>query len=99
MKSLGKFLFSIVLCLMLLSQPVLAATGVTMSGFKQLQNGMTYSEVVEILGQEGEELSSGKIGDIETAIYTWKAGFLGANMNAMFQDNKLITKAQIGLKK
>jgi hypothetical protein len=65
---------------------------------------MSYEEVVEIIGGQGEVLSeSGTPGgtgmDIHTVMYTWEgeSGF-GANANAMFQGNKLMNKAQFGLK-
>jgi len=74
------------------------STGVNMQNYLKLQNGMTYEQVVGILGEEGEEMSSNEIGGTRTVMYMWKAkGFGGSNMNAMFQDNALITKAQFGL--
>jgi hypothetical protein len=73
-------------------------TGVNRENYLKLQNGMSYQEVVNILGEEGEEMSSSDIAGIRTVMYTWKArGFGGANMNAMFQDDALTTKAQFGL--
>ena len=60
---------------------------------------MTYAQVVQILGKEGEELSSNEIGGYKTVMYKWdgNAGW-GANMNAMFQNSKLNSKSQFGLK-
>lgn len=74
--------------------------GVTMAGFNALANGMSYEEAVAILGRAGEKLSESDLGGVQTVMYQWKAdrGSLGANMNAMFQDGKLILKAQAGLK-
>lgn len=68
--------------------------------FNKIQNGMTYEEVVKIIGGEGEVLSeSGTKGDqFHTVIYTWPAeGSLGANANFTFQGNKLQNKAQMGV--
>jgi hypothetical protein len=74
------------------------STGVNKENYLKLQNGMSYQEVVNILGKEGEEMSSSDIGGTRTVMYMWKAGgFGGANMNAMFQDDALTTKAQFGL--
>jgi hypothetical protein len=61
---------------------------------------MTYEEVTAIIG-EGELLSeTGEKGSqFYTVMYSWSgSGDLGANMNAMFQGNKLQSKSQFGLK-
>lgn len=74
------------------------STGINMENYLKLQNGMTYQDAVNILGEEGEEMTSSDIAGIKTVMYMWKAkGFGGANMNAMFQDGALTTKAQFGL--
>ena len=74
--------------------------GVTKAGFAALKDGMSYEDAVAILGRAGEKMSESEIGGVQTVMYQWKAdrGSLGANMNAMFQDGKLILKAQAGLK-
>lgn len=60
---------------------------------------MSYAQVVAILGEPGTELSRSFIANITTVMYQWMGqGSLGANMNAMFQDDKLISKAQLGLR-
>ncbi|CAH1230598.1 hypothetical protein PAECIP111891_06693 [Paenibacillus allorhizoplanae] len=72
--------------------------------FDAIKTGMTYDEVSKIIGGPGEVLSeSGTKGgtglDIHTVMYMYKGeGSLGANSNMMFQNEKLINKAQIGLK-
>ena len=79
-------------------------TVVTKAEYDQLVNGMSYDEVVRIIGEEGEELSRnhidgvpGVMESVDTVMYMWKNPF-GANMNAMFQNDKLMQKAQFGLK-
>ena len=75
--------------------------GITKAEFDQIQNGMTYEQVVQIIGSEGELMSeSGDKGtQFYTVMYTWEgeSGF-GANANAMFQGGKMVNKAQFGLK-
>lgn len=77
---------------------------VTFDAYQRIQNGMSYSQVVAIIGAEGEEMSRNKMdgvpgvmASIETVMYQW-VNSNGSNMNAMFQNNKLIQKAQFGLK-
>lgn len=68
----------------------------TKVNYHKVKEGMTYQEVVEIIGPPDSELSSSEIGDIKTQIYMWKSGIL-ANANMTFQNGKLIMKAQFGL--
>ncbi|BBI32401.1 DUF3862 domain-containing protein [Cohnella abietis] len=74
---------------------------VTKAQFEQIKDGMSYKEVVKIIGGEGELLTeSGSPGDdLHTVMYQYNGkGSTGANANFMFQANKLVTKAQSGLK-
>lgn len=69
--------------------------------FNAISTGMTYAEVVEIVGADGEltsEVDLGMGSEYKTALYTWKGNSLGANANVTFQGGKVIAKAQIGLK-
>lgn len=75
--------------------------GVTMENFSKLKTGMKYDEVVKILGKEGEVLSENEMGGYRTVMYKWDGegdSSWGANMNAMFQNGKLVSKSQFGLK-
>jgi Domain of Unknown Function with PDB structure (DUF3862) len=73
--------------------------GVTMANYKRLETGMTYEQVVEILGKQGTEMSSNDIAGYKTVMYMWKSGrFSVGNMNAMFQNGGLVQKAQFGLR-
>ncbi len=58
--------------------------------------GMTYAQVVEIVGQPDQELSSSNIAGIRTVMYQWDAGLV-ANANMTFQNGNLVVKAQFGL--
>ncbi|MGG1516998.1 DUF3862 domain-containing protein [Paenibacillus oryzisoli] len=69
--------------------------------FDQIQNGMTYAQVTEIIGGPGEIMSEvGEKGsEFYTVMYMYDGeGSLGANANLMFQGGKLNSKAQFGLK-
>lgn len=73
----------------------------TKAKFTEIKNGMNYEEVTKIIGGPGEVLSeSGSEGDAAyTVMYQYEGiGSMGANSNLMFQGNKLMNKAQLGLK-
>ena len=77
---------------------------VTMREYQNLHDDISYHEAVRIIGEEGEEVSRNKLdgipgvmGSVETVMYRWQNSD-GGNMNAMFQNDKLIQKAQFGLK-
>jgi hypothetical protein len=71
---------------------------VSKSHFLALHSGMTYREAVKILGCEGDEVSRSDMAGFATVMYAWKGSiWSGANMNAMFQNDQMITKAQMGL--
>lgn len=76
---------------------------VTMDEFSEISNGMSYSQVVSIVGESGTENSSttmpavpGVMGQLETKSYMWQNAD-GSNMICMFQNDSLISKAQAGL--
>ena len=72
-----------------------------MAEFNKITTGMTYRQVVEIVGVEGELMSEVDIGYSEyaTRIYCWEGnGTAGSNANVTFQGGKVISKAQIGLR-
>lgn len=70
----------------------------TMAEYQAIRPGMSYSEVVAIIGGPGEELSSSDIAGISTVMYQWEGNGFAANMNAMFQDDRMVQKAQFGLR-
>ncbi len=69
-----------------------------MAEYQAIRPGMSYSEVVAIIGGPGEELSSSDIAGISTVMYQWEGNGFAANMNAMFQDDRMVQKAQFGLR-
>lgn len=71
---------------------------VNMENYSRLQMDMSYDEAVEIFGKDGEEMSSTDIAGFKTVMYKWTGDSrLGANVVVMFQNGKLIQKAQYGL--
>lgn len=72
---------------------------ITKAEFLKIENGMTYEQVIEIIGSEGELLSEtgDKGSDYHTVMYQWKGKGFGASANATFQGGELISKAQFGL--
>lgn len=66
--------------------------------FAALRTGMGYDEAVAIIGSPGELISESEMAGIRTQMYQWEGeGSFGANANAMFQNGKLVQKAQFGL--
>lgn len=67
--------------------------------FEKIQNGMSYEEVVQIIGGDGELTSESTVANYTTKLYTWEGeGGLGANAIITFQNNEVQAKSQFGLK-
>jgi hypothetical protein len=72
---------------------------VSAAQFAQLQVGMTYAETITVIGCAGEVMVDHSAGQPSTIMYGWQGhGIPGANMNAMFQDGRLIMKRQFGIR-
>ncbi len=71
-------------------------TEVTYAEYLEIENGMSYSEVVAIVGFEGEEMSRNNIAGYESILYTFSNRF-GTNMVITIQDGEVTSKSQIGL--
>ena len=72
---------------------------ITMDDYNQITEGMSYDQVKEIIGSEGELSGTSSVGDYSVSIYTWYGnGTLGSNANVTFTNNRVTGKAQIGLK-
>ena len=69
---------------------------VSRAEYNRIQSGMSYSEVADIIG-DGTEISRSDMAGYTTEMYSWENPSGGGNMNAMFQNDKLISKAQFGL--
>jgi hypothetical protein len=70
---------------------------VTLAEYNALSEGMSYEDAVGIIGEPGEELSRTDLAGYTTVMYQWP-NTNGSNMNAMFQNDQLVSKAQFGLK-
>jgi len=73
-----------------------------MAQFNRIQPGMTYAQVVEIVGFEGTFSGEDRITDdfghaVHLRMYDWKNGAFGGFMNTIFQDGKLVHKSQYEL--
>lgn len=67
--------------------------------FAQIKDGMSYEEVVGIVGADGTVLSeTGEAGsEFHTVMYEFKTDGFMSSSTMMFQGGKLINKAQFGL--
>lgn len=76
-----------------------ATQGITSEKFNAIESGMTYNEVVNIVGSDGELSSQVDIGgdEYKTEIYVWYGAVPGSNANVTFQGGKVVAKAQLGL--
>jgi Domain of Unknown Function with PDB structure (DUF3862) len=70
---------------------------VGLAQYQSLATGMSYSRVVAVLGCDGSELSRVDMAGFKTVMYMWQGDSAAANMNVMFQNGKLISRAQFGL--
>lgn len=83
------------------AQPV-----ITLADFYALSDGMSYDQVADILKSPGVVLSRntmpgvpGYMDPVTTVMVQWEnPGVFAGNMNAMFQNGKMISKAQFGLR-
>lgn len=65
--------------------------------YDSIQNGMTYSEVCRILGSNGDEVSTSKVGDV--TLMTWRWTITDeSRIYVRFQHDKVLSKSQFGLR-
>ena len=67
--------------------------------YERLTTGMTYEEVVRVVGCEGSQVSDTEIAGAHRFTYVWSAGEATNtnHINAIFENGKLIRKDQSGL--
>jgi hypothetical protein len=69
---------------------------VTLAAFQDIRAGMSLGMVRTIIGLDGVVVSRSDLAGHTTIMYSW-TNSNGSNMNAMFRDDALVTKAQFGL--
>jgi hypothetical protein len=88
--------------LFFLSNPVLAqrtSCAVSLSQFSRLTSGMTYGQVVRVLGCAGLEMNTVEHPGFVTITYYWTGRGAGdASMSAVIQNNLLMSVYQTGLR-
>ncbi|MFZ1699438.1 MAG: DUF3862 domain-containing protein [Pyrinomonadaceae bacterium] len=67
-----------------------------MENFERLKTGMTYQQVVELLGVEGELISESGSGAYKTGVYWWRGNDSGV-ISIIFMNDKLFSKTKTGL--
>lgn len=69
------------------------------AAFSRLQNNMTYEQVREVIGCDGSIQSDMEMAGYRTVMLAWDGeGTLGANMNVMIQNGRMVMKSQFGLR-
>ena len=70
----------------------------TLEKFYQIETGMNYNQVVEIIGEEGILSTESSYNDQSMQIYYWYADNGISNATISFMNGKVNAKSQIGLK-
>ncbi|MGB7069018.1 MAG: hypothetical protein WBD22_05945 [Pyrinomonadaceae bacterium] len=79
------------------ASPTAKAAELTMVKYNQLKTNMPKSEVEQILGGPGTEISSSSGGGMNFSVYKWE----GDNYKSIiisFRNDKIMSKSQVGLK-
>jgi hypothetical protein len=79
------------------TKPTTSSTGLTKEKFGQLKNGMSYKQVAEIIGSEGEEVSMSEVGRYKVASYKWQGPDFQMII-CVFNNDKMTSKTQANLK-
>ena len=70
---------------------------VTIEEFNAIQNGMTYQQVVNIIGGEGTLAGEYSYGYGKVSTYSWEGNHWGSTVTMSFDNGILNSKMQIGL--
>ena len=76
-----------------------ASMTMTMDKYNRIEMGMTAEEVKGIVGSLGKVMSESDVAGYKTVIVTFEGnGSIGSNANITFQNGRVMSKAQVGLK-
>ena len=96
------FLICVIVCVVVLSSDDKVEgkfTYLTYSNYQKIENGMTYEEVVQIFeGHEGILDTSSSFGDFSITSYTWENEIGTRYVSVVFENNKVYSKSQFGLR-
>jgi hypothetical protein len=67
------------------------------NGYNKIKMGMSYAEVIALVGSPSSEMVESGSEDYKIEMYTWQVGSFGANFNVTFVNGKVTAKAQLGL--
>lgn len=70
--------------------------GIDENKFNQIQSGMTYDEVKNIIGEDGQNISESEIAGIKTIMYQWEDDSWGIAI-VTFQNDQVTNKSQSGI--
>ena len=70
---------------------------ITLEKFNKIETGMTYQQVVDIIGEEGTLSTESAYGDQSMKIYYWYSSNGITNATISFMNGKVSAKSQIGL--
>jgi hypothetical protein len=92
-----KLLVAMLACVMLLTACNSKKGLATMQHFEDIEIGMTYEEICEIIGAEGELVAEAGSGDIVVQSYTWEGVNANSVISISFTNGVADAKAQTGL--
>lgn len=69
---------------------------ITGKNFKKIKTGMSYKEVLKIIGKKGKLISTSETNGTKTNAYQWRTGSSGTVV-IIFQNNKVMSKTQVGV--
>ena len=69
---------------------------VSKANYEKIHNGMSFNEVVKILGDDYELSSDAGYGGYNSSCYVWER-LDGANITIIFLNGEVFSKAQAGL--
>jgi hypothetical protein len=77
--------------------PTGSAPQLTMKNYEAIVTGMSYEQVVDVVGFPGERQAKNEVRGIVLEFIVWKSPD-GSSIGATFKDGKLANKEQSGLK-